>query len=112
MSKWIDLPRYDAASRLPRGVACGGWIVAQMCPTQIHTHNVFLPKAYHFARCMEAGESFPPVRIFWDRLAGCWRASDGAHRVCAAKMLNRPISVRYRTDKNSGFLTRSGTASP
>ena len=96
MSKWIDLPNYDVSCHIQPAQVGGGWVVAQMAPTQIHTHNVLLPKAYHFAKRMEAGEGFPPVKIYRDRSSGRWMASDGAHRVCAAKMLGRPIMVRYR----------------
>ena len=99
MSKWIDLPKYTSYPRLLPVAVGGGWVVAQMSPMQIHTHHVFLPKAFYFAQKMNAGESFPPVKIFWDKVHGRWMASDGAHRVCAAKMLNRPAMVRYRPAK-------------
>lgn len=95
-SKWIDLCKGYADDDRLQKKQVGGWIFDYVDPVKIRTHDVYLPKAYLFAKSMEQGTSFPPVKVGFDEAKNVWSAHDGAHRIWAARMLNKPILVRYK----------------
>lgn len=68
-----------------------------MDPNHLHHHKVKLPKAYSYAKCMEQGDVFPPVRVHIDQY-GKWVVCDGAHRTFAAKLLGDKIWVDIISD--------------
>ena len=56
----------------------------------------YWPKAFEYAKLMEAGVEFPPVKIHYDTALDKWRYNDGRHRVMAAKLANKPLKVRSK----------------
>lgn len=51
-------------------------------------------KVYEYAKLMESGVTFPPVKIHFDKAINRWRYNDGRHRVMAAKLTGLPLKVR------------------
>lgn len=62
-------------------------------PHKLITHTISFPKAYKYAKDMEAGDTFPPVKAFVDKRNGQIRVKDGAHRTHAAKMCGKQLYV-------------------
>ena len=58
----------------------------------LHHHQVKYKKAYNYAKLMEKGVDFPPVKVYVDK-NGKLLVSDGAHRSAAAKMLQEKVLV-------------------
>ena len=52
------------------------------------------PKTFKFAKLMESGEEFPPVKIHFNEKKNCWSFNDGRTRVAAAKLAGVPLKVR------------------
>lgn len=50
-------------------------------------------KVYLYAKLMESGEVFPPVKVFKDK-NGSWTFNDGRHRVLAAKLTKAKLRVK------------------
>ena len=61
-------------------------------PYNLHHHKVKWEKAYKYAKLMEGGTEFPPVKVYVD-LEGKLLVSDGAHRSAAGKMIREDILV-------------------
>ena len=51
-------------------------------------------KIYKYAKLMEQGVEFPPVKIFFDERRNTWDYNDGRNRVMAAKLTNSSLLVR------------------
>lgn len=51
-------------------------------------------KAYRYAKLMEEGVEFPPVKVHKHREHGYLTFNDGRHRVAAAKLLDKPLKVK------------------
>lgn len=51
-------------------------------------------KVYRYAKLMEAGVEFPPVKIYFDAFQNRWLYNDGRHRTMAAKLTGLPLKVR------------------
>ena len=66
------------------------WIDPRYC---IH-HPVYLPKAFKYAKAMESGAKFPPVRVHLNLDTGQFEVSNGAHRAVAAKLCGQKLLVR------------------
>lgn len=106
-SEWIDLPH--RSSKLKSGTQKvlrkhGNWIFAHVNPNDILTHDVCWPKAFHYAKELERGAQFPPVKVSWDEGTRTWRSRDGAHRVWAGKLTDLPVLVKY---KQQGAVERT-----
>jgi len=41
----------------------GGWAFARVMPEDVEIHGVHLRKAYHYAKLLEGGATFPPVQV-------------------------------------------------
>lgn len=61
-------------------------------PYNLHHHKIKWEKAYKYARLMESGVEFPPVKVYID-LDGKMLFCDGAHRSAAGKMTKEDILV-------------------
>jgi len=83
--------------------SAGGWELALVNPHAIHIahrYEAYLPKAFQMAKAFEAGAAPPPVLVSRDsRSGGAWVCNDGAHRVTAMRMVDRPILVRRRAPR-------------
>lgn len=61
-------------------------------PNNLHHHPVKYPKAYSYAKSMEKGDQFPPVKVYIDK-EGKLLVVDGAHRTAAAKMIEETVLI-------------------
>ena len=62
-------------------------------PNIVHTHKINYSKAFKYAKLMEQGNIFPPIKAYKDN-NGKIICKNGAHRVHACKMLNKLIKIR------------------
>lgn len=62
-------------------------------PRECLHHPVYFPKAFKYAKLMEAGVIFPPVKVHIDD-QGRFRIKNGAHRCMAAKLANKKLWVK------------------
>jgi len=68
-------------------------IIKEIDPRIIKTHKVNLVKAYHFAKLIEDGHIFPPVKA--ELLpTGQYLVKNGAHRTYAHRMIGRLIKIK------------------
>lgn len=82
-------------------------------PHQVHHYAFNWRKAYKYAKLMEEGIEFPPVRVHLDE-DGKYVVRNGAHRTAAAKMVGVEILIEVATrheledyaDYESGFKRR------
>ena len=56
----------------------------------------YWPKVFKYAKLMEQGVEFPPVKIHFNKEKNRWMYNDGRHRVLAAKMVNKGLFVRSK----------------
>lgn len=61
-------------------------------PHHLHCYTFNWQKAFKYAKLMEQGVKFPPVRVWIDG-AGKYVVRNGAHRSAAAKMLGVEILI-------------------
>lgn len=54
------------------------------------------PKVFEYAKRMEQGVKFAPVKIHFNKKTNKWQYNDGRHRVLAAKMSGKPLLVRSK----------------
>lgn len=54
------------------------------------------PKAWAYAKCMAAGDVFPPVKIAWHSDTMDWRFRDGCHRYFGALVSQTLMPVSYK----------------
>ena len=66
--------------------------ITEINPKIIRTHKVRLNKAYEYAKMMENGQVFPPVRVYKNE-NGQYICKNGAHRIHACRMLNRNVRI-------------------
>lgn len=66
--------------------------VLHVDPNHVHHHKVNYQKAYGYAKSMEKGDLFPPVKVYVD-LDGKLLVSDGAHRSAASKMVGQLLLI-------------------
>lgn len=71
------------------------WNLYRIEPQQIKHHPVNWQKAYRYARMMERGDQFPPVKVHRTEF-GQLTTGDGAHRTVAAKMAGLKLLVRTK----------------
>lgn len=67
-------------------------IIKLLDPRLIKTHGINYQKAYGYAKAMERGDIFPPIRAFKNE-EGQWICQNGAHRIHACKMLGMKVKV-------------------
>ena len=71
-------------------------------PHHLHHHSVNYEKAYSYARLMEKGAEFPPVKVYV-ALDGKLIVVNGSHRTAAAKMIGEGVLIEVvgmANDKN------------
>lgn len=74
-------------------------VIVKLDPFLINTHKANLAKAYQYAKAMESGACFPPVWVYKTNKPGVpYKCKNGAHRIHAARMLNREISAMIWKD--------------
>ena len=56
----------------------------------------YWPKVFEYAKLMEQGVEFPPVKIYFDEVANRWKYNDGRHRVMAAKLAGVELHVKSK----------------
>jgi len=64
-------------------------------PHLIKHHKISCHKAFKYAKEMENGTVFPPVKIYKNN-NGTWHCKDGAHRIFAAKLSGAPVIVKTK----------------
>ena len=75
-------------------------------PSQVQHHPVSWQKAYRYAKAMDNGAKFPPVKAH--KRDGRWIVQDGAHRTMAAKLTGQRLLVRTKSifTETEGQLVR------
>lgn len=53
-------------------------------------------KVFRYAKLMEEGFEFPPVKIHYNKDLQRWIYNDGRHRVMAAKLSGVPLKVKSK----------------
>lgn len=71
------------------------WNYVYIDPKRIKTHPVNMEKAYKYAKLMEKGCKFPPVKAFVDN-KGVVICHNGAHRTMAARMCNMLVFIKTK----------------
>lgn len=61
-------------------------------PHQLKHYQFNWEKAYNYAKLMEQGEKFPPVRVQIDE-NGEYQVKNGAHRTVASKLVGIDVLV-------------------
>lgn len=82
-------------------------------PHHVHHYAFNWRKAYKYAKLMEEGAKFPPIRVHLDK-DGKYIVRNGAHRTVAAKLVGIEIQIEIDTrwepedysDFESGFKRR------
>lgn len=54
------------------------------------------PKVFKYAKLMEQGVEFPPVKIYFNEKDNQWQHNDGRHRTMAAKLAGVPLKVKSK----------------
>lgn len=54
-------------------------------------------KIFKYAKAMERGVVFPPVKIWYDNNNNVWEYNDGRNRVMAAKLANCKLLVKTKS---------------
>jgi hypothetical protein len=62
-SQWVDLDADEVEDIHVVEAEAGGWAFARVMPTEVEIHGVHLRKAYHYAKQLEGGATFPPVQV-------------------------------------------------
>ena len=65
-------------------------------PEELPNKTFSYKKAFKYAKLMEKGEEFPPVKVYINREKGHLTFNDGRHRVAAAKMSGKPLLIRRK----------------
>jgi hypothetical protein len=79
-------------------------IIKEVNPHSIKTHSITFSKAFKYAKLMESGDIFPPVKVAMNE-SGQLICKNGAHRIAAHKMLNK--NIRILIANNNGKRKRS-----
>ncbi len=69
------------------------WVFRYVDADLCRHHPVHMPKAFEYAKAMEAGATFPPVKIHINK-QGQYEVKDGAHRTTAAKLCSLPLLIK------------------
>lgn len=54
------------------------------------------PKVFKYAKLMEQGVEFPPVKIHFNKDRNRWEYNDGRNRTMAAKLANVQLKVKSK----------------
>jgi len=73
------------------------WKFYRIDPRMLKHHDVTWAKAYKYAKFMDAGASFPPVRVS-PKIGGGYLVQDGAHRTMAAKLTGSRLLIKTKMD--------------
>lgn len=69
-------------------------------PRNIKTHSITWTKAFRYAKAMEHGDHFPPVKAARS-VIGQLLAKNGAHRAHAACMAGVRLLIKVKEDRSS-----------
>lgn len=71
------------------------WNFIYIDPRRIKTHSVNMTKAYRYAKMMEKGDKFPPVKVHING-EGVLICQNGAHRTMAAIMNGMNVFIKTK----------------
>lgn len=74
------------------------WIQRYVDPRNVVTHPVRWTKAFAYAKLMESGVVFPPVKAAVDPL-GRIIVRNGAHRTYAARLTGQPLLIKHKAER-------------
>ena len=74
------------------------WKYFKVDPEHLHHHEVNLQKVFRYAKAMERGDKFPPVKVGIDKRDGKMCVRDGAHRTVAAKMAGVKLFIKCKAE--------------
>jgi hypothetical protein len=73
------------------------WKYLYINPRRIKTHPINMEKAYRYAKMMEKGAKFPPVKVYLND-KGVIICQNGAHRTMAAIMTGMNVFVKTKAE--------------